>query len=133
MLQGLKQFISRGNVVDLAVGVVVGGAFGTVVNSLVKDIITPFIGALIKAPDFSGLYFTINSSRFTYGSFINAVISFLIITLSIYFFIIMPLNKLSARMSKKSASAPTTKKCPECLSDIPIPAKRCAHCTTLLS
>ena len=133
MLQGFKKFIMRGNVVDLAVGVVIGGAFGAVVNSLVKDIITPIIGALFKSPDFSGLFFTINSSRFTYGSFINAIISFLIVAFAIYFFIVLPLNKFSDRMKRGEVPPePDTKKCPECMSDIPKLARKCAHCTTVL-
>jgi len=133
MFQGFKKFIMRGNVVDLAVGVVIGGAFGAVVNSLVKDIITPIIGAIFKSPDFSGLFFTINPSKFAYGSFINAVISFLIVAFAIYFFIIIPLNKLSDRMKRGEVPPePDTKKCPECMSDIPKLAQRCAYCTTVL-
>lgn len=134
MLQGFKQFIMRGNVVDLSVGVVIGGAFGAVVNSLVKDIITPFIGALVKAPDFSGLFFTINSSRFMYGSFLNSLLSFLIVAGAIYFFVIVPINALSARMKRgEVAPEPDTKKCPECMSDIPKLARKCAHCTSVVA
>ncbi|MCX6703654.1 MAG: large conductance mechanosensitive channel protein MscL [Candidatus Zambryskibacteria bacterium] len=131
MLQGFKQFILRGNVVDLAVGVVIGGAFGAVVNSLVADIMTPLISAIFHAPDFSGLFFTINESKFMYGNFFNALISFIIVASSIYFFVVTPLNKLML-YSKKSENPiePTTKKCPECISEIPKEARRCAHCAT---
>jgi large conductance mechanosensitive channel len=133
MLKGFKDFIMRGNVVDLAVGIVIGSAFTSVVNSLVKDIMTPFIGALFKQPDFSGLFFTINSSKFTYGSFINNIISFLIVAAAVYFFVVLPINKLSARMKRGEVPPePNTKKCPECLSEIPLGARRCPHCTTIL-
>jgi large conductance mechanosensitive channel len=133
MLKGFKDFIMRGNVVDLAVGIVIGSAFTSVVNSLVKDIMTPFIGALFKQPDFSGLFFTINSSKFTYGSFINNIISFLIVAIAVYFFVVLPINKLSARMKRgEIPPEPNTKKCPECLSEIPLGARRCPHCTTIL-
>ena len=91
MLKGFKQFILRGNVVDLAVGVVIGASFGTVVNSLVKDILTPFISAIFKTPDFSNLMFTINGSNFTYGNFLNAFIAFLIVAVAVYFFVITPI------------------------------------------
>lgn len=129
MLEGFKQFILRGNVVDLAVGVVIGVAFGAVVNSLVTDIMTPLIAAIFKAPDFSNLFFTINGSKFMYGIFLNNLISFVIVASSIYFFVVTPLNRLTA-YTKKSENLvePTTKKCPECLSFIPKDARRCAHC-----
>ncbi len=130
MLKGFKQFVLRGNVIDLAVGVVVGAAFGTVVTALVKDILTPFIAAIFKAPDFSGLVFTINGSKFLYGDFINALISFLIVSFAVYFFVVLPINALVNRSKRGAPVDPTTKKCPECLSEIPIDAKRCAHCTT---
>jgi large conductance mechanosensitive channel len=132
MLKGFKQFIMRGNVVDLAVGVVIGGAFGTIVNALVKDIITPLISAVIKAPNFSDLKFTLNGSEFLYGDFLNAVISFLIIAASIYFFVVVPLNALIARARHEPPADPTTKKCPECKSEIPIDAKRCKFCTVVV-
>ena len=129
MLSGFKQFVLRGNVVDLAVGVVIGAAFGTVVTALVKDLITPLIAAIVKAPDFSGLSITINGSKLLYGDFVNAVISFLLIAAAVYFFVVTPINALIARTRKAPAPAdPTTKKCPECLSEIPIDARRCAHC-----
>ncbi len=129
MPKGFKQFILRGNVVDLAVGVVVGAAFGTVVNALVKDLLTPLIAAIARVPDFSGLTFTVHHSRFLYGEFINALISFLLIAAAVYFFVVTPMNALTQRMRKEPPADPTTKKCPECLSEIPIQAKRCSHCT----
>lgn len=130
MLQGFKQFILRGNVVDLAVGVVIGAAFTSIVNSLVKDLLTPLVAALFKQPDFSGLFFTINHSKFMIGNFFNALISFLIIAATVYFFVVTPINTLTARAKKESPIDPTTKKCPECLSEIPLEAKRCAFCTS---
>lgn len=132
MLKEFKQFLLRGNVVDLAVGVVVGSAFGAVVTSLVKDILTPFISAIIKVPDFSDLYFTINGSQFMYGSFLNVLISFLLVSASIFFFVIKPINLLVSRTKKDTPIVPTTKKCDECMSEIPINAKRCSHCTQIV-
>lgn len=128
MLKEFKQFLFRGNVVDLAVGVVIGAAFGTIVSSLVSDLITPLIAAIAKAPDFSGLFFTINGSKFMYGHFINALVSFVLVASSIFFFVVKPMNILIARSRKEPPLDPTTKKCKECLSEIPIDAKRCAHC-----
>lgn len=133
MLKGFKQFILRGNVIDLAVGVVIGASFGTVVNSLVKDIITPFISAIFKAPDFSGLMFIINESQFMYGNFLNALIAFILVAASVYFFIITPINTLISKTRKEKPLDPTTKKCSECLSEIPLEAKKCAHCTSILT
>ncbi len=133
MLQGFKQFILRGNVVDLAVGVVIGSAFGAVVNALVADLLTPLIGAIAKVPDFSGLVLTINGSMFSYGHFINALISFVLVAAAIYFFVVTPINALIARTKKEEKPAdPTSKKCSECLSEIPLAARKCAHCTTTL-
>jgi len=129
MFDGFKKFILRGNVVDMAVGVVIGAAFASVVGALTKGLLTPLIAALVKAPDFSGLYFTLNGSKFLYGEFINAVISFLLVAAAVYFFVVTPINALVARMRKDPAPAdPTTKKCTECLSEIPLDARRCAHC-----
>ncbi len=129
MLQGFKQFMLRGNVLDLAVAVVMGAAFGGVVTALVKDLITPFIAAIVGKPDFSVIAFTINDSKFLVGEFINAVVSFLLIGAAVYFFIVLPVNKLTARLRRGEAPPdPTTKKCPECLSDVPIAAIRCAFC-----
>src|SRR5271167_1250841 len=130
MLSGFKQFVLRGNVVDLAVGVVVGAAFGSVVTALVKDIITPLIAALVGKPDFSSLGFSIGTTAFPVGDFINTVVSFLLVAAAIYFFVVTPVNALIARTRKDPAPAdPTTKKCPECLSEIPIDARRCSHCS----
>jgi large conductance mechanosensitive channel len=129
MLSGFKQFVLRGNVVDLAVGVVIGAAFGSVVTALTKDLLTPLIAALVGKPDFSAIKFTINGSVFPVGDFINAVVSFLLIAAAVYFFVVTPINHLIARMRKAATPAdPTTKKCPECLSEIPLDAKRCAFC-----
>ncbi|MBV9861486.1 MAG: large conductance mechanosensitive channel protein MscL [Alphaproteobacteria bacterium] len=133
MLQGFKVFMLRGNVLDLAVAVVMGAAFGAVVSALVKDLITPFIAAIVGKPDFSAIALTINGSKFPIGDFINAVVSFLLIGAAIYFLVVLPVNQLLARMRRgEAAPDPTTKKCPECLSDIPIAARRCAFCTSTL-
>lgn len=131
LIQGFKDFILRGNVVDMAVGIVIGASFGTVVSALVKDLMTPLVAAIFKAPDFSALSFTINGSVFKYGEFLNALIAFLIAAVAVYFFVVTPLNLLVSKIKSKQpeAPAPTTKQCPECLSDIPLAAKRCAHCT----
>lgn len=133
MLKGFKQFLLRGNVVDMAVGIVIGAAFGAVVTGLVKDLLTPFIAAIVKQPDFSGLTFTIHGSKFLYGDFVNALLSFLIIAAAVYFFVVLPINALVARARKEPPPDPTTKKCPECRSEIPIDAKRCAFCTSPVS
>jgi large conductance mechanosensitive channel len=129
-MKGFKQFLLRGNVVDMAVGIVIGAAFGAVVNGLVKDLLTPFIAAIVKQPDFGALTFTINHSKFLYGEFINALISFLIIASAVYFLVVLPMNALLTRMHKEPPANPTTKRCPECLSEIPIGARRCAFCTS---
>ena len=117
---------------DLAVGVVVGAAFGTVVTALVKDILTPLIAAIAKVPDFSGLALTINGSTLMYGDFVNAIISFVLVAAAIFFFVIKPMNYLVSRSRKEPPADPTTKKCPECLSEIPLAAKRCMHCTQMI-
>ena len=131
MLKGFKEFILRGNVVDMAVGVVIGASFGTVVNGVVKDLLTPLIAAIVKAPDFSGLSFTVNGSQFLYGDFVNSLLAFLIVAASVYCFVIVPVNMLTARMKKDApAASPTTKKCPECLNEVPLAAKRCGFCTS---
>jgi len=116
-------------VVDMAVGIVIGASFGAVVTGFVKDLMTPFIAALVKQPDFSALTFTMNGSKFLYGEFINALLSFLIIACAVYFFVVVPVNALIARSRKEPPADPTTRKCPECLSEIPISARRCAFCT----
>jgi large conductance mechanosensitive channel len=128
-MKGFKAFLLRGNVVDLAVAVVIGVAFGAIVTAFVKDLVTPLIAALGGKPDFASLYFTINNSKFLYGDFINALIAFLIIAAVIYFFVVVPVNALVARSRKEPPADPTTKKCTECLSEIPLAAKRCAFCT----
>jgi large conductance mechanosensitive channel len=132
-MKGFRQFLLRGNVVDMAVGIVIGAAFGAVVTGLVKDLLTPFIAAIVKQPDFSALTFTINGSKFLYGEFINALLSFLIIASAVYFFVVLPVNALLVRMRKEPPADRTTKKCPECLSEIPIAARRCAFCTSRVS
>ena len=134
MLTGFRQFVLRGNVLDLAVAVVVGAAFGAVVTALVKDLLTPIVGALIGKPDFSAIVLTINGSALLIGDFLNAVLAFLMISASVYFFVIVPVNALVARQRRGEAPPdPTTKKCGECLSEIPIAARRCAFCTSVLA
>lgn len=135
MLKEFKQFLLRGNVVDLAVGVVIGAAFGTIITALVTDLLTPFISAIAKTPDFNGLAFTINGSVFKYGHFINSFLSFLLVAFSVFFFVVKPMNLLisRSRSKKELPSDPTTKKCNECLSEIPIEAKRCSHCAQVIA
>src|SRR5689334_12328394 len=129
-MKGFKQFLLRGNVVDLAVGVVIGAAFGSVVNSMVKGLLTPFIAAIVKQPDFSSISFTIRGSKFLFGDFVNSVVSFVIIAAAVYFAVVLPMHALMAHVQRSDKPAqPSTKKCPECLSEIPIEARRCAHCT----
>lgn len=132
MLKGFRDFILRGNVIDLAVAVVIGGAFGSIVTALVKDLITPLIGAIGGTPDFSGLVFTINNSQFRIGEFFNAVISFLIIAAVIYFLVVLPMNSIVRRIKSGDKIDPTEKTCPECLSLIPAKATRCKFCTAVL-
>jgi len=130
MLSGFRQFILRGNVVDMAVGVVIGAAFATVVTAFTKDLLTPLIAAIVGKPDFSAISFTIHGSLFPIGDFINAAVSFLLVAVAVYFFVVTPINALVSRMRKAAAPAdPTTKKCPECLSEIPVDARRCSHCS----
>jgi large conductance mechanosensitive channel len=131
-MRGFRTFLLRGNVVDLAVGVVIGVAFGAVVTAFVKDLMTPLIAGLFGKPDFASLTFTVNSSKFLYGDFINAVVSFVIVAAVIYFFVIAPFTALVARFHKEPPADPTTKKCPECMSEIPIEARRCAFCGELV-
>jgi large conductance mechanosensitive channel len=125
---GFKKFLLRGNLIDLAVAVVIGLAFNAVVQALVKDIITPLIAAIGGKPNFSSLHFTINHSVFTYGDFLNAVVSFVVIAAAIYFLVVVPTNRLSAITTRKHD--PTERQCPECLSTIPIGARRCMYCTS---
>lgn len=131
MLKGFREFIFRGNVVDLAIAVAVGAAFTAIVNSLVADIITPTIGAIGGQPDFSGYKLTINGSDIMIGQFLNALIAFLIMAAVIYFFIVVPMNKVNARMKAGKVEEPGTKVCPDCLSAIPTKAKKCMYCTSL--
>ena len=128
-MKGFRTFLLRGNVVDLAVAVVIGAAFGAVVTAFVKDLVTPLIAAIFGKPDFSQLYFTINNSKFLYGEFFNAVIAFVLVAAVIYYIVVLPINALVARSRKEPPADPTTKKCTECMSEIPIGAKRCAFCT----
>ena len=130
---GFKQFLLRGNVVDLAVGVVVGAAFGGVVAALTKDLLTPLIAAAVGKPDFSAIQLTVNNSKFLVGDFINAVVSFLLIAAAIYYLVVLPVNALVSRAKKEPPADPSTKKCPECLSEVPIGARRCAFCTSQLT
>jgi len=134
MLKGFRQFMFRGNVVDLAVAVVIGGAFGEVVSSLVKNLLTPLIAAIFGKPDFSAIAFEVNGSKFLVGAFINAVVSFLLVGTAVYFFIVVPMNTITERMRKgEPPPDPTTRQCPECLSEIPIAARRCKFCATALT
>ena len=133
MLSDFKQFLLRGNLIDLAVAVVIGVAFGAVVTALVADLLTPLIAAIFGSHDFSSLTFTVHHSIFRYGAFINAVIAFVTIAAVIFFFVIRPVNALMQRARTEPTPDPTTKKCPECLSEIPVDARRCAFCTSQLS
>jgi large conductance mechanosensitive channel len=130
LLKEFREFILRGNLVDLAVAVVIGTAFGAVVTALVKDLITPLLAAIGGEPRFGNLTFTINHSRFLYGDFINALVAFLIIAAVVFFLVIKPVNVLMARFQPAPAVDVKTRPCPECVSDIPIVATRCAFCTT---
>jgi large conductance mechanosensitive channel len=133
MLKEFKQFLLRGNVIDLAVGVVIGAAFGAVVTALVTDLITPLISAIAKSPDFSAFSFSVHGSKILVGNFINSVVSFVLIAAGVFFLIVKPTNLLIRKAHKEPPTDPTTKKCPECLSEIPIDAKRCAHCAQLVA
>ena len=128
MLKGFRDFILRGNVVDLAVAVVIGAAFGAIVNSLVTDLINPSIAAIVSKPDFSYLILNVHGGKIKYGNFLNALIQFLLVAAAVYFFVVLPLNALLKRFNPAKAEPPKTKPCPECLSDIPLAARRCAHC-----
>lgn len=132
MLKGFRDFILRGNVVDLAVAVIIGAAFNAIVNSMVKDILTQIIAAVVGKPDFGGVVIKLNGTPINIGNFLNAAISFLIVASVVYFGIVLPLNTLLARFKKPEPPPPPpppTKTCPECLSEIPVAARRCAHCT----
>lgn len=132
MLSDFKKFVLRGNVVDLAVAIVVGLAFTAMVTAFVKSFITPLIAAIFGKIDFSSLYFTVNHSKFTYGSFIDTLISFLIIATVVFFAVVLPLNALMKRLNllPKEEPEPETRECPQCLSEIPVAAHRCAFCTS---
>lgn len=131
MLREFETFLLRGNVVDLAVGVVIGVAFGNVITALVKDLITPLIAALGAQPDFGGLFFTVNRSRFRYGDFVDALVTFVIVAAVIFFVIVLPMNRLVALRDRlRPSAAPTTHDCTECLSKIPLGARRCPFCTS---
>jgi large conductance mechanosensitive channel len=130
MIREFKQFLLRGNVVDLAVGIVIGVAFGALVGALVADLLTPLIAAIFGKPDFSRLAFTVNGSTFRYGAFLNALIAFLAIAAAVFFFVVKPVNALTRRARTEPTPDPTTRKCPECLSEIPIAARRCAFCAS---
>ncbi len=132
MASEFKQFLLRGNVVDLAVGVIIGVAFGAVVNALVEGIFTPLIGALAGQPDFSTIGLTVNESRIEVGLFLNALVSFLIVAAVVFFLIVTPMNRMTARARTEAPTEPTLRKCPECLMDVPRAATRCGHCTTAL-
>jgi large conductance mechanosensitive channel len=130
MLKGFRDFVLRGNVVDLAVAVILGAAFNAIVTSFVKDILTQLIAAVAGKPDFSALAVKVNGTPILIGNFLNAAISFLIVATVVYFAIVLPLNALQVRLKRNApAAAPTTKSCPECLSEIPLAARRCSHCT----
>ncbi len=133
MLNDFKAFLLRGNVVDLAVGVVVGVAFTAVVTALVGDLLTPLVAAIFGSHDFSNLKFSVNDSVFRYGHFFNAVLTFFSVAAAVFFFVVTPVNRLVQHAQKEQPPDPTRRKCPECLSDIPADARRCAFCTTELA
>ena len=134
MLKGFRDFILRGNVVDLAVAFIMGAAFNAIINSLVKDVMMQFIAAAGGKPDFSALKIDVNGTPIMIGNFLNAAISFLIVAFVVYFFMVLPINKLTSMAKRhEGEAAPSTKTCPECLSEIPIAARRCSHCTQLVS
>jgi large conductance mechanosensitive channel len=134
MLKGFRDFILRGNVVDLAVAVILGAAFNAIVTSFVKDILTQLIAAVAGRPDFSAVVVKVNGTPILIGNFLNATISFLIVATVVYFGIVLPLNTMLAKIKKcEPEAAPSTKSCPECLSEIPLAAKRCCHCAQLVA
>jgi large conductance mechanosensitive channel len=136
MFKGFRDFLFRGNVIDLAVAVIIGGAFNAIVGSLVKDILGGLIAAIVGKPDFSALAFDIHGGHISYGNFLNALISFVTVASVVYFFVVLPINKISERvkaLNPPPPPAPLTKTCPECLSEIPLAAKRCSHCAQLVA
>ena len=132
LLTEFKTFVLRGNVIDLAVGIVIGVAFAAVVQALVRDLIAPLIAAIVGKPDFGALTFRIHGSVFRYGDFLNVAISFITIVAAIFFFVVRPVNMLTSHFSHRETPEPTTRRCPYCLMDIPLKARRCAFCTTEL-
>ncbi len=132
-MKGFRQFLLRGNVIDLAVAVVIGAAFGAVVAAFVKDLLTPLIAAIFGKPDFSAWTFEVNNSKFLIGEFLNALIAFVLVAAAVYYFVVLPMNALIARSRKEPPADPTTRKCPECLSEIPIGARRCAFCAAAVA
>jgi large conductance mechanosensitive channel len=133
-MKGFREFLMRGNVVDLAVGVVIGGAFGAVVTALVKSFIEPLIALIAGKPDFNGIGFDVAGTKFPVGQIITALVMFILTAAAIYFFVVLPVNALTARAKRGELPPdPTTKKCPECLSEIPIAARKCSHCTSVIA
>ena len=133
-MAGFREFLMRGNVVDLAVAVVVGAAFGTIVEALTKDLLTPLIAAIVGKPDFSAIQFTVNNSKFLVGDFINAVVAFVLVAMAVYYFVVVPMSRmLPVKAAPAPPPPPPTKSCPECLSEIPLQARRCGHCTSQIA
>lgn len=133
-MAGFREFLMRGNVVDLAVAVVVGAAFGTIVEALTKDLLTPLIAAIAGKPDFSAIQFTVNNSKFLVGDFINAVVAFALVAIAVYYFVVVPMSRLlPAKAVPAPPPPPPTKSCPECMSEIPLLARRCGHCTSQIA
>lgn len=133
MIDGFRRFLLRGNVIDLAVAVVIGAAFGAVVTALVKDLITPLVAAIFGKPNFSALAFTVNGSTFAYGDFFNAVIGFVLVAAAIYFAVVVPMERVTARFAPATPEAPVLKACPDCCSDVPAAARRCKFCTSTIA
>ena len=129
-MSGFRKFLLRGNVVDLAVAVLIGASFGAVITAFTRDFVTPLLAAIGGNPDFSRLHFTVNKSRFFYGDFINFVIAFLILAAIIYFLVVLPVNALMERYKPTAEEPVPTKECPECLSSIPAAARKCAFCAS---
>jgi large conductance mechanosensitive channel len=125
-----KQFLLRGNVIDLAVAIVIGTAFAALVQAAVADLLTPLVAAIFGQPDFSALTFTVNGSTFRYGHFLNVLIAFVTIAFVVFFFVVKPINRLMELSRRRESPDPSTRKCPECVSEIPIDARRCAFCTS---
>jgi large conductance mechanosensitive channel len=134
MLKGFRDFILRGNVMDLAIAFIMGAAFNAIVTSLVKDVVMQFIAAIVGKPDFGALKFDLNGTPIMIGNFINATVAFLLVAFVVYFFMVLPINSLMAKFKGPAPEVPpATKPCPQCLSEIPVAAKRCAHCTQLVA